>query len=67
MTNDDPSAAPCLAAIAEIRAGHDASEALRRARWHYWFDPPEAVAVPGGDDTMSARAPWAWAGLVTYG
>ncbi|WP_373198366.1 CHAT domain-containing protein [Mycobacterium marinum] len=53
--------------IAEIRAGRDGSEALRRARWHYWSDPPEAVAVPGGDDTMPGRAPWAWAGLVTYG
>lgn len=53
--------------IGELRHGHHAAEALRRARSQYWSDPPPAVEVPGTTQTMSARAPWAWAGLVTYG
>ena len=65
---DDETTGVIAAALVEaIAQGTDPAEALRQARQVYWDSRPERVQRPGADtDSMSADAPWAWAGLVAF-
>lgn len=65
---DDETTGVISAALIEaIAQGREPAEALRHARQVYWESRPERVQRPGSEtESMSADAPWAWAGLVAF-
>jgi CHAT domain-containing protein len=57
--------ADCLAAVG---AGVGPAEALRRARERFLAEQNTTVRLPGGSGAqMDKVAPWAWAGLCSFG